>query len=36
MVCCRCDVKLEVGDEYKILFDEVYCIECAEDLEGSD
>jgi hypothetical protein len=33
IVCNRCNCEIKHGDEYKIAYDEVWCIECAEDAE---
>lgn len=33
VVCSRCDCEIKYGDEYKIAYEQIWCIECAEDVE---
>lgn len=33
VVCNRCDIEIEHGDEYKIAYQQIWCIECAEEVE---
>ncbi len=36
IVCNRCDCEIKNGDEYKVAYEEIWCIECAEDVEGME
>lgn len=33
VVCNRCDCEIEYGDEYKIAYGQIWCIECAGEVE---
>jgi len=33
VVCRRCDCNIGHGDEYVIVYNEIYCVFCSEDLE---
>ncbi len=36
ITCSRCDHEIQHGDEYKIAYDKVWCVECTEEHENND
>jgi hypothetical protein len=32
VTCIRCDCNIGHGDEYVIVYNEIYCVHCSEDL----
>jgi hypothetical protein len=36
VVCNRCDHEIQYGDEYKIAYNQIWCIECADEIDEDD